>query len=238
MREVTPIKILHGESSPPPCDLTHNVTAMIFSSGGFSGNTFHELNEIVIPLFLTSRHFRSQVANVKEIKKPKLMLISWRGTQKILNERVLVQLMEQVGFQVVVADDKTILSLEHFVEIVNSCSVLVRVQGAGLAHELFLPDGSVLVRIVLLGMEWNAETYFGGPGTTMGFRHLEYKISPKESSILQMYSTDHLVITEPESVLAKGFEAARAVDFDKQDVKIDLFRFKKTLVKALKLVGH
>ncbi|XP_031376751.1 alpha-1,3-arabinosyltransferase XAT2-like [Punica granatum] len=179
-----------------------------------------------------------KVANVKEIKKPKLMLISWRGTQKILNERVLVQLMEQVGFQVVVADDKTILSLEHFVEIVNSCSVLVRVQGAGLAHELFLPDGSVLVRIVLLGMEWNAETYFGGPGTTMGFRHLEYKISPKESSILQMYSTDHLVITEPESVLAKGFEAARAVDFDKQDVKIDLFRFKKTLVKALKLVGH
>ncbi|XP_042477207.1 alpha-1,3-arabinosyltransferase XAT3-like [Macadamia integrifolia] len=47
-------------TTPPNCDVTHDVPAVIFSSG-LVGNVFHELNEIIIPLFLTSHHFRSRL---------------------------------------------------------------------------------------------------------------------------------------------------------------------------------
>lgn len=160
-----------------------------------------------------------------------LMLISRCGTWKILNERSVVQLMEQVGFQVVVAEDSVMLSLEHVVEIVDSCSIMVGVHWAGLTHELFLPDGGVLVQIVPLGMEWGAETYCSRPGTVMGLWQLKYKIEPEESSLSEIYKPNHPVIADPESVFAKGYNAAaRALDFNKQDMKIDLARFKKTLV--------
>ncbi|XP_021755480.1 uncharacterized protein LOC110720745 [Chenopodium quinoa] len=67
MKEVTPIQILHGtnitqrKNASSYCEVTHQVPAIIFSTGGFIGNVFHEINEIIIPLFLTSRHFNSQV---------------------------------------------------------------------------------------------------------------------------------------------------------------------------------
>ncbi|XP_043693161.1 xylan glycosyltransferase MUCI21-like [Telopea speciosissima] len=47
-------------TTPPACDVTHDVPAVVFSTG-LIGNTFHELNEIIIPIFLTSRHFRSRL---------------------------------------------------------------------------------------------------------------------------------------------------------------------------------
>ena len=56
MKAVSPVQILHGNIDPPACHFTH-VPAMVFSSGGFTGNLFHEFNEVIIPLFITSRHF-------------------------------------------------------------------------------------------------------------------------------------------------------------------------------------
>ncbi|XAR56722.1 Protein O-GlcNAc transferase [Bertholletia excelsa] len=75
MRFVRPFELLEGRinsntTTPPVCNYTHNVPALIFSSGGFTGNLFHEFNEIIIPLFITSRHFRSQVAFVVSDVKP------------------------------------------------------------------------------------------------------------------------------------------------------------------------
>ncbi|KAL3503545.1 hypothetical protein ACH5RR_037994 [Cinchona calisaya] len=61
MKMVKPVEIFHGKIPPPPCDLKHDVPAVVFSSGGFAGNIFHEFNDIIIPLFITSRHFRSRV---------------------------------------------------------------------------------------------------------------------------------------------------------------------------------
>ncbi|XP_043689345.1 alpha-1,3-arabinosyltransferase XAT2-like [Telopea speciosissima] len=46
--------------SPSHCNVSHNVPAVVFSLG-LTGNAFHELNEIVIPLFLTTHHFNSQI---------------------------------------------------------------------------------------------------------------------------------------------------------------------------------
>ncbi|KAL6199408.1 hypothetical protein ACLB2K_029192 [Fragaria x ananassa] len=70
MKLVTPVRILHGNISPPSCDFIHQVPAVIFSSGGFTGNVFHEFNEIIIPLFLTCYHFQSRVQFVITDFKP------------------------------------------------------------------------------------------------------------------------------------------------------------------------
>ncbi|KAI8552879.1 hypothetical protein RHMOL_Rhmol06G0302400 [Rhododendron molle] len=59
---VTSVQILPGNITlSPPCQYTHNVTAVIFSSGGYAQNLFHEFNEVIIPLFLNSRHFQSRL---------------------------------------------------------------------------------------------------------------------------------------------------------------------------------
>ena len=44
--------------------------AVVFSSGGFTGNQFLEINEIIIPLFITTRHFHSCLKFVITDYKP------------------------------------------------------------------------------------------------------------------------------------------------------------------------
>ncbi|KAG5546588.1 hypothetical protein RHGRI_018684 [Rhododendron griersonianum] len=62
MEYVSSVQILQGNiARPPACRYTHNVPAVVFSSGGFTGNIFHEFNEVIIPLFLTTRHFQSRL---------------------------------------------------------------------------------------------------------------------------------------------------------------------------------
>lgn len=61
MSLVSPVQILQENITPPACQYTHNVPAVIFSSGCFAGNLFHEFSEILIPLFITSCHFQSRL---------------------------------------------------------------------------------------------------------------------------------------------------------------------------------
>ena len=70
MKLVMPIRILQGNIMAPACDYTHESLALVFSSGGFTGNLFHEFNEVIIPLFLTSFHFKSRLRFIVTDFKP------------------------------------------------------------------------------------------------------------------------------------------------------------------------
>ncbi|KAJ8766540.1 hypothetical protein K2173_023787 [Erythroxylum novogranatense] len=318
MERVTALQIIHGNSTPPPCHYTHNDPAMIFSSGGFTGNLFHEINEVIIPLFLTSRHFQShlhfvitdfkpwwvskynkiisylshykvinpaadtdvhcfpgaviglmyhdnlainrteipggysmfdfrhflrqsynlKIKHVSEIEKPVLVLISRRKSRKFLNEIEMVEMMEELGFQVITAKPNRMSNLDKFAEVLNYCSVMIGAHGAGLTNEVFLPDGAVMVQVVPLGLEWASANYYGDPTTKMGINYLEYKIEAEESSLLDQYGPDHPVIADPKSIFLQGYDAARSVYVDGQNMKINVVRFKETLVQAMKLVGR
>ncbi|XVF77384.1 hypothetical protein PTKIN_Ptkin14bG0038700 [Pterospermum kingtungense] len=317
---VTTVQILHGKTSPlPACNVTHNVTAVVFSSKGFTGNLFHEFNEIIIPLFITCRHFRSRVQfvitdfepwwvqkynrvlsklsgygvinpnadgsvhcfpgaviglkyhnnlalnstdipggysmfdfrqflresynlknkHVSEIQnnKPVLMLISRRKTRRFLNEDLMVEMMEELGFEVIKPELGWMSNLDKFAEIVNSCSVMVGAHGAGLTNQIFLPTGAVMIQVVPLQNEWVSTNYFGEPAKEMGVRYLEYKIEPEESSLFDAYGRNHPVFTDPKSIISKGYYAFRSVYVDGQDLNINLERFRKTLVQAMQLIG-
>lgn len=294
---ITPVKILlHAKPSPPTCQFNRQIPAVIFSSG-LTGNQFHEFNDIIIPLFITIKHFKSRVAmivedcnptflskyakiisrlsgyevmnpaaeesvhcfpgtivglkyhdnlglnsseipgghsmpafrqylretynlrftHVSELKKPTLMLVSREKTRRFLNEDEIIGMIREMGFTLVAVRNQELSNLTQISNLVNSCSVLVGVHGAGLTNELFLPDGAVMVQVEPLGLEWASTTYFGDPADAMDLQYLRYKIMPEESSLVEMYGLDHPVIKDPASIFAKGYLAARTVYFDQQE---------------------
>ncbi|CAL5341687.1 unnamed protein product [Camellia sinensis] len=316
---VSPVQILQGNITLPACHHTHYVPAIIFSSGGFIGNLFHEFNEIIIPLFITSHHFRSRLSfiitdfrpwfvrrysqilahlshyetinpavngtvhcfpgavvglhyhdnlalnttaipggysmsdfrqqflreaynlkrqNLTETERPVLILISRSKTRMFLNEDDMVRMMEELGFRVVITLPHRMSNFSKFAKELNSCSVLVGAHGAGLTNALFLPPGAVLLQVVPLGLDWASTHYFGRPASEMGLQYVEYKIEPEESSLLELYGREHPVITNPASLFLKGYKVARAVYIDRQNLNINLTRFRETLVQALRLLGH
>jgi protein O-GlcNAc transferase len=319
MKQVTPVQILtRNASSPVFCHFNHDVPVVVFSSGGFTGNLFHEFNEVIIPLFITCYHFRShlqfvitdfkpwwvkkynqilthlsnfevinptkdgsvhcfpgavvglnyhdnlalypteipggysmfdfkhflrksynlKIKNVSDIIKPKLILISRPKTRTFMNEEEMVDMMEELGFQVVVATPNRMSNLDKFAEELNSCSVMVGAHGAGLTNAVFLPAGAVMVQVVPLGLDWASTNYYGGPASEMGLHYVEYKIEPEESSLFKEYGPDHPVIVDPKSIFLKGYDAARATYVDGKNMKINLVKFREILLKAMTFLGH
>ncbi|KAK9664385.1 hypothetical protein RND81_14G037900 [Saponaria officinalis] len=63
---------LHLISKPKPlnnnprhkCDVMHDVPAIFFSTGGYTGNVYHEFNDGIIPLYIISRHYNKKVVFV------------------------------------------------------------------------------------------------------------------------------------------------------------------------------
>ncbi|CAN4109220.1 unnamed protein product [Withania somnifera] len=55
-----------GENSAvhQKCDVQHDVPAVFFSTGGYTGNLYHEFNDGILPLYITSQHFNKKVVFV------------------------------------------------------------------------------------------------------------------------------------------------------------------------------
>ncbi|CAN8317869.1 unnamed protein product [Cochlearia groenlandica] len=54
-----------NKSSPNRvCDVYHDVPAVFFSTGGYTGNVYHEFNDGIIPLFITSQRYNKKVVFV------------------------------------------------------------------------------------------------------------------------------------------------------------------------------
>lgn len=46
------------------CDVQHHVPAVFFSTGGYTGNAYHDINDGILPLFITSQHLNKKVVFV------------------------------------------------------------------------------------------------------------------------------------------------------------------------------
>lgn len=46
------------------CDVWHDVPAIFFSTGGYTGNVYHEFNDGILPLYITSQQFNKKVVFV------------------------------------------------------------------------------------------------------------------------------------------------------------------------------
>ncbi|KAI3848939.1 hypothetical protein MKW98_014473 [Papaver atlanticum] len=169
--------------------------------------------------------------------QPRLLLVSRKRSRKFANEGEIVNMARSLGYEVIVAELRTGMNYSRFAEVVSTCDVMVGVHGAGLTNIVFLPINAILIQIVPLGgLEWACRTDFGEPAKDMKLRYLEYKISEKESSLIERYPLDHAVFRNPRSITKQGWNALKDIYLDKQDVHIDVHRFRPTLLNALQLL--
>ncbi|KAL5990148.1 hypothetical protein ACLOJK_011045 [Asimina triloba] len=70
---VTPVQVVAApdDDAMPFCQVNHQVPVVVFSTGGFATNLYHDFNDILVPLFLTARSFRSRVRFVVADFHPK-----------------------------------------------------------------------------------------------------------------------------------------------------------------------
>ncbi|KAM0954185.1 putative protein O-GlcNAc transferase [Dioscorea sansibarensis] len=53
-----------NESLHKACDVVHAVPGVVFSTGGYTGNVYHEFNDGLIPLYITTERFEGEVVLV------------------------------------------------------------------------------------------------------------------------------------------------------------------------------
>ncbi|XP_059650353.1 xylan glycosyltransferase MUCI21-like [Cornus florida] len=304
---------LTSGSPSPPCEVQHNVPALVFSAGGYTGNFFHDFNDGFIPLFITvnsvlpdkdfvlvisksrdwwvhkyanllrsfSKHtiinldndnvthcFPSAtlglmshgfmtidpklIPNSRTIQhfhallektygqghpsfsippkaRPRLLLASRSGGvgRVILNQAEVEKVAREEGFDVTVFEPKSSTPLREAYVLIHSSHVMIGVHGAALTHSLFLRPGSVFVQVVPIGSEWVAEACFGKPARDMGLEYMEYKIGVEESSLVEKYGKDEVLLKDPQALLKKGWSnEIMDIYLKKQNVKFDLVRFR------------
>ncbi|KAB2615605.1 protein O-linked-mannose beta-1,4-N-acetylglucosaminyltransferase 2-like [Pyrus ussuriensis x Pyrus communis] len=247
MKAVTPVQILHGNiSTPPACNFSYNIPAMIFSSGGFTGNLFHEFNEIIIPLFIMSRRFRSQLQFVITDFKPwwvskyerilsSLSRYSMFDFKQFLRESYMLK-MQDVSNQMGEKPVLVLISRRKTRKFLNEDKMVIAAT-PNQTSNLDTFSGLVNSCSVMVGAHGagltNALFLPAGALTIMVDRRVKWE----ESSLIDDYGPDHPVITDPMSISLKGYRAFRAVYVDGQNLKVNMVRFRETLAEALKLVG-
>ncbi|KAJ6332071.1 hypothetical protein OIU76_010453 [Salix suchowensis] len=325
------------------CDVTHDVPAVFFSTGGYTGNVYHEFNDGLLPLFITSQHFKKKVVfvileyhdwwimkygdilshlsdypaidfsgdkrthcfpeaivglrihdeltvdpslmhgnksivdfrNVLDLaylprvkslleesgaqeklnqkahssssgsssdirgevhdatlKRPKLVILSRNGSRAITNEDLLVKMAEEIGFQVEVLRPERTTELARIYGALNSSEVMIGVHGAAMTHFLFMRPGSVFIQVIPLGTEWAADAYYGEPARKLGLKYIGYQILPRESSLYDKYDRNDPVLRDPQSVSDKGWQYTKSIYLDNQNVRLNLRRFQKRLLRA------
>lgn len=183
--------------------------------------------------------YHVKVKTKLNLKRPKVLLISRRSSRIFLNENEMVNMMEkELGFQVYKALPNETKNLEKFAQIVNSCDIMVGAHGAGLTNALFLPTGAVMIQIVPLGLNWASDHYFGEPAPGIGLRYIRYKVWRNETSLYEKYGPDHPIVSDAASIWAKGYMAVKQAYVDEQSFRINLDRFKGTLLEGLRLMGQ
>ncbi|KAK3127913.1 hypothetical protein QOZ80_7AG0580090 [Eleusine coracana subsp. coracana] len=330
------------------CDVRHDVPAVVFSTGGYTGNVYHEFNDGVLPLFVTAHHLRRRVVFVileyhdwwvtkygdvvsrlsafppidfandrrvhcfpeviaglrihgeltvdpartpegksvadfrrllddayrgriqfletqerraarkqqrhhhrrgtrpvphlvpprhhqnhqEVVERPRLVIVSRTGSRVIENEADVAAVAAAVGFEVhVVRPDRTTELCKIYREL-NASDAMVGVHGAAMTHFLFMRPGTVFIQVVPLGTDWAAGAYYGEPAARLGLRYVGYKINPEESSLSREYPAGDPVLTDPAGVAQRGWDVTKKVYLDRQNVRLDLNRFREELVRA------
>ncbi|XP_042417967.1 beta-1,2-xylosyltransferase XYXT1-like [Zingiber officinale] len=61
MGRIRELTVKESTRKQPQCSVNHTVPGIVFSTGGFLGNFFHDFSDVLIPLFTTARRHRGRV---------------------------------------------------------------------------------------------------------------------------------------------------------------------------------
>ncbi|KAJ0252867.1 O-linked-mannose beta-1,4-N-acetylglucosaminyltransferase-like protein [Hirschfeldia incana] len=202
------------------------------------GPTLMDSTQLPNPRSLVSFHnlldkaFNTSLSTFKP-QKPRLILLSRYGDigRVILNEEKVIEMLENVGFEVITFRPSGTTSMREAYELIKSSHGMVGVHGAALTHLLFLRPGSVFVQVVPIGVGWVAKCY-GSPAKAMKLEYMEYTIDVGESSLVEKYSRDDLVLKDPIAFSRMDWGVTKKVYLKEQDVRLDVNRFRNHMNKA------
>ena len=336
VHEVTLLRVPVSSSLPkviqqPNCDVQHTVPGVVFSTGGYTGNLYHEFHDGLIPLFITTQHLNREVVfivsefhdwwftkysdvigqmskypiisldnetrihcfpelevglhiheelgvdpdrmprheTIKDFRdvlshaytpplgfssqevqeeiggyisdndssrqpqqQPRLTIVVRNGTRRFLNLDGIVEAAEEMGFNVTLLIPDPTMELKRIFWHLNNTDVLIGVHGAAMTHFLFMRPGTVFIQVIPLGTDWAAFTYYGEPAAKLGLHYLSFKIEPAESSLSDKYNATDPILTDPASIVRKGWWSMKEIYLEGQDVRPSLARIQKVLQKA------
>jgi len=175
--------------------------------------------------------------SIIKINKPRLILVRRYGNigRVILNEEEIREMLEDVGFEVITFRPSKTTSLREAYKLIKSSHGMIGVHGAALTQLLFLRPGSVLVQIVPVGLGWVSKTCFETPAKAMKLDYTEYRVNVEESSLIEKYSRDDLVLKDPIAYRGMDWNVTKMKVYLKdQDVRLDVNRFRKHMNEAYK----
>ncbi|KAG6485840.1 alpha-1,3-arabinosyltransferase XAT2-like [Zingiber officinale] len=203
------------------------------------GYTMFHFANFMRSVFSLEREYPVNLKDAGQSKKPKLMIITRINTRKFMNVEEILNLAQEVGYEVVITEGDSDLS--KFSRIVNSCDVLMGVHGSALTNMVFLPTNGVVIQVVPWGnLDWIAGHYFREPAKQMKLNYLEYSINEEETTLTELYPRDHAVFKDPMSLHPQNanWETFSRIFLKEQNVRLDVKRFKPFLEHALQIFGE
>jgi hypothetical protein len=201
------------------------------------GVTVADFKRLLRRAFRLERAVASRSGAPRRRDRPRLLIISRKSSRRFVNERAMARAAAAARFDVRIAEPDNHTDMPNFARLVNSADVMMGVHGAGLTNMVFLPSRAVLVQVVPFGgLEWLTRVTFKDPARDMDVTYMEYNVSLEESSLRDLYPEDHFYLKHPYDVHKKGWDAIKTVYLDKQNVRLNLTRFTRTLEQARDLL--
>ncbi|KAL5553692.1 hypothetical protein UlMin_041093 [Ulmus minor] len=240
------IELLRSTSTHPIINLDNETSTHCFPSAnlGLISHGFMTISPKRLPKPKTLAHFRNFLERSYKgnwvrpkitVTRPRLVLVSRASGlgRVILNQEELKEEAERVGFEVVVFEPTATTELSSAYELINSSHAMVGVHGAALTHSLFLRPRAVFIQVVPLGTGWVSEVCFGKPAREMGLRYREYRIGAEESSLIERFGKDEMIIKDPVAFRGNSWnDKIMDVYLKEQNVRLDLVRFRSYLKEA------
>ncbi|RZC79007.1 hypothetical protein C5167_003200 [Papaver somniferum] len=210
-----------------PCQVKHSVPAVFFSNGGLTGNVYHEFNDGILPLFITSQHLKKQVVFV---------IVEYHEWWFTKYENILSQLTDYPVIDYF-ADNRThcfpeaIVGLQIHDELAVDSSLM---QGKNTSIRDFreLLDRAYWPRISGLLDEEEAELKANMSSLPPWMASLREEEEEIKQADLKTKPKLVIISRNGSSVNAKGWEYTKKIYLDGQSVDLNLRRFRKRLVRA------
>ncbi|WVZ72023.1 hypothetical protein U9M48_020543, partial [Paspalum notatum var. saurae] len=133
--ELTVVSSRPTDGAAPRCTANHSAPAVVFSVGGYAGNMFHDLTDVLVPLFITTRRFGGDVHLLVSDAQP-WWLDKFRPLLRGLSRHAVVDMDR--GSRGVLCYPRVILGLEFHKEM--------SVDAARTAGEYSMADFTLLAR--------------------------------------------------------------------------------------------
>ncbi|KAJ6778668.1 GLYCOSYLTRANSFERASE [Salix koriyanagi] len=218
------------------CDVMHDVPAVFFSTGGYTGNLYHEFNDGILPLYITSQHFKKKVVFVI-LDYHRWWIMKYGNIISLLSDYPAIDFNGDkkthcfpeaiVGLRIhdeltvdpsLMQDKKSIVDFRNFLDRAYWPRVksMIEEEERGAQNKLFRQKAQSSIKNL----------------KQLGLKYIGYQILPRESSLYDKYDKNDPVLRDPRSVSNKGWQYTKSIYLANQNVRLNLRRFQRRLVRA------